>query len=140
MFKTITSLLLLICFAMGCKSQRYTYEELPQEQIFFGQGGGMAGGIKTYTLLQNGQFFVHNSITKASAELKSLEPERAQELFTELEGLSFNTILFDHPGNRYYFLGRKTEQGEHRSVWGSENHKAPGPIKDFYKTLMAMIE
>lgn len=129
-----------MCLALGCKSQKYTYTDLPQNQIVFGQGGGMAGEVKTYTLLENGQLFVHSSITKQSEELKAIDPERANNFFTKLDGLSFNSILFDHPGNRYYFLGRKTEQGDHQTVWGSENHTAPGQIKDIYKELITTIK
>ncbi|MGB6152468.1 MAG: hypothetical protein WBG48_10785 [Pricia sp.] len=140
MCKIIASFLLLSCFISGCKSQKYTYETLPQERLEFGQGGGMAGEIRTYTLLENGQVFVHNSITGTSEELEALAPERAREFFTELDGLSFKTISFDHPGNRYYFLGRITEEGEHRTVWGSEDHKAPGQIKKVYNALMATIK
>ena len=139
-YRLTVSFLFLLFFAIGCKSQKYTYEELPQEQIVFGQGGGMAGEIKTYTLLQNGQLFVHNSVTKTSEELKSLTSERAQEFFTELDGLSAKTVSFDHPGNRYYFVGRKMEVGEYRTVWGSENHSAPVQIKDLYKALIATIK
>lgn len=140
MHKIIVSLLFLFCLAYGCKSQKYTYETLPQDQIVFGQGGGMAGEIKTYTLLENGQLFVHSSITKQSEELNPQDSERAKEFFTKLDGISFNSIQFTHPGNRYYFLGRKTEQGEHRTVWGSEDHNAPDPIQDIYRQLIATIK
>jgi len=138
--KIIVSLLFLFCLASGCKSQQYTYETLPHDQIVFGQGGGMAGEIKTYTLLENGQLFVHSSITKQSEELNSQNPERAKEFFTKLDGMSFNNIQFKHPGNRYYFLGRKTEQDEHKIIWGSEDHNAPDPIKDIYKQLIATLK
>ena len=139
MYKILVTFLLVSCFAIGCKSQKFSYDNLPEDQIVFGQGGGMAGGVKTYTLLENGQLFVHNSITKISEELNAINSERAAEFFIELDGLSFKTIQFEHPGNRYYFLGHKTDEGEHQIVWGGEDHDTPDPVRAMYKQLMETI-
>ena len=129
----------LLFFVVGCKSQQYTFENLPQDRIEFGQGGGMAGGVKTYSLLENGQLFVHNSLIGESEELESASPEDAKAFFSELDAMSFKSIQFRHPGNRYYFLGRKSETGEHRTVWGEEGKDVPPAITELYRRLMGQI-
>ena len=129
----------LLFFVVGCKSQQYTFENLPQDRIEFGQGGGMAGGVKTYSLLENGQLFVYNSLIGESEELESASPEDPKAFFSELDAMSFKSIQFRHPGNRYYFLGRKSETGEHRTVWGEEGKDVPPAITELYRRLMGQI-
>ncbi len=129
----------IIFLSIGCRSQQYTYQELPAEQIVFGQSG-MAGEIKTYVLLENGQLFVFNSLTKIYEELKKIRKKQARDFFVKMEEMSFNNMNFDHPGNRYYFLGQKDKKGEYKAVWGSENHKVPELIREMYNKLKGIIK
>ncbi|MDB2607065.1 hypothetical protein N9Y48_04745 [Zobellia sp.] len=67
---------LLFLTLLGCKSQQYTPDELPDKQLVFGYGGGMAGTVNTYILLENGQLFHTNSLTQETEELEPLSKKK----------------------------------------------------------------
>ena len=95
---------IFILILYGCKAQQYSIDDLPEKQLIFGNGGGMSGMVKTYTLLENGQLFHKNSLTEEATELESISKKEAKTCFADLEQLSLSEMNFDHPGNMYYFL------------------------------------
>jgi len=124
----------------GCKSQQYTFDDLPEKQLVFGSGGGITGAVDTYTLLENGQCFHTNSLTKESKELESISKKEAKECFIKLKELSLSEMDFDHPGNRYYFLEDVTSGSKHKVVWGSNDNKVSDDCLNFYKELKNHIK
>jgi len=131
---------ILVLSFFGCKSQQYTFEDLPEKQLVFGSGGGVTGAVDTYVLLENGQFFHTNSLTKKVKELESISKQEAQECFIKLEELSLSEMDFDHPGNMYYFLEDIQADQTHRVTWGSNDHEISEECKTFYKELRATIK
>ncbi|MGP1993528.1 hypothetical protein D9V96_016730 [Zobellia laminariae] len=131
---------LLFLTLLGCKSQQYTFDELPEKQLVFGYGGGMAGKVDTYILLENGHLFHNNSLTQETIELETLSKKQAEEYFLKLEELSLSTLDFNHPGSRYYFLEEVNEDGKHKIVWGASDHKLSKKYLDFYKEIKNHIK
>lgn len=131
---------ILILSFLGCKSQQYTFEELPDKQLVFGSGGGITGAIDTYVLLENGQFFYSNSLTKESKELESISKKEAKECFVKLKELSLSEMNFIHPGNRYYFLEEIKSDSIHKVVWGSNDKEITEDCVNFYDELKTYIK
>ncbi|MRI00690.1 hypothetical protein GH721_09150 [Kriegella sp. EG-1] len=131
---------MLALFFLGCKSQQYTFDELPDKQLVFGNGGGMTGAINTYVLIENGQLFRTSSLTKEVVELDAITKKEVKAIFLKLEELSISKLDFNHPGNRYYFLEEVSLDKKHRIVWGAEDHKISKEYSDFYKQLKKLIE
>lgn len=138
--KTILFLSLFSVFLFSCKSQQYTIDELPAEQLVFGNGGGITGEVSTYTLLENGQVFYNNSLTKEHTEMESLAKKVAKSSFKKLEALKLFEVNFDHPGNMYYFLEEIKGDSIHRVTWGSSEHEISEACKAFYKELRTTIK
>lgn len=134
----ILSLFLVTLFS--CKSQQYTSNDLPDNQLVFGRGGGISGEINTYTLLENGQFFYNNSFTKENAEIKSLTKKEATSYFQKMAVLQLSEMNFNHPGNLYYFLEEVNGGERHRVTWGSNDHTISEKCKAFYKELRTLIK
>ncbi|MBT2163108.1 hypothetical protein [Zobellia barbeyronii] len=131
---------LLFLTLLGCKSQQYTFEELPDKQLVFGYGGGMAGTVDTYVLLENGQLFHTNSLTQQTEELEPLSKKEASACFLKFEELSLSETDFDHPGSRYYFLEEVNQDAKHKVVWGASDHKPSERFLDFYKEMKNHIK
>ena len=131
---------ILVLSFFGCKSQQYSFEELPEKQLIFGSGGGMSGAVDTYVLLENGQFFHTNSLTGEVKELESVSKKEAKQCFGKLEELSLSEMDFDHPGNLYYFLEEVEGDESHRITWGANNHEISEECKTFYKELRTTIK
>jgi len=134
----ILSLFLIIL--SSCKSQQYTLDELPDTQLIFGRGGGISGEVNTYTLLENGQVFHTNSLTKESEEIKSLSKKEAATCFQKMDSLKLSEMDFDHPGNLYYFLEEVNGEERNRVTWGSNEHDISEECKTFYKELRTTIK
>jgi len=117
----------------SCKT--YQIDNLPEEQIIFGNGGGVTGVTVTYILLSNGQLFKTNAWQKDTAELTKIKPKLAKEYFKQIEELDWEKTDINKPGNIYHFLSYKTANNTHRATWGATNYEPPKPLKDIYKSL-----
>jgi len=131
-----TILILSFC---GCKSQQYSYNELPEKQLIFGSGGGITGAIDTYVLLENGQIFHKNSLTKEVMELESMSKKEAKSCFVKLKELALSEMDFNHPGNIYFFLETKEGDESHRVTWGSNDHDISEECRTLYKELKSTL-
>jgi len=138
--RPILILILFLVAFFSCKSQRHTISDLPDSQLIFGSGGGMSGAVTSYTLLENGQLFYQNSLTKEHKELESLTKKEAASCFQKMQGLQLSQMKFDHPGNLYYFIEEVNGTESHRVTWGSNDHKISEECKIFYKELRTTIE
>ncbi|MEM1120712.1 MAG: hypothetical protein AAGJ18_09705, partial [Bacteroidota bacterium] len=71
--------LLLLLVTLGCK--KYSADNLPREQIHFGEGGGITGAITEYCLLPNGQLLYKKHFTDALVTFKKVPKKSAKQLF-----------------------------------------------------------
>ncbi|MFK7810854.1 MAG: hypothetical protein AB8B59_00070 [Maribacter sp.] len=124
----------------SCKSQHYTIDDLPETQLIFGRGGGVTGEVTTYTLLENGQLFYHNSLTKENTEMKSLSKKEATSCFQKMDSLKLSEMNFNYPGNLYYFLEEVNGDEKYRVTWGSTDHEISEECQEFYKELRTTIK
>jgi len=138
--RSILFLSLFLVSFFSCKSQRYTLNDLPDTQLIFGSGGGITGEINTYTLLENGQLFYNNSLSKESKEIESLSKKEAAVCFQKMKGLQLSQMNFNHPGNMYYFLEEVKGDERHSVIWGSNEHNISEECKAFYKELRTTIK
>ncbi len=134
------SLFLMLAFSLlaSCKSQQYTAENLPEQQLVFGEGGGFTGAVTQYILLENGQIFKHYSMEASTVELGSVKKRTAKEMMKKVQAMQLDTMDVKQPGNMYYFLSYKTGEDEHRVTWGAASYQVDSQIESFYKELMQM--
>lgn len=138
LFRYLLFLIIISLLFSFCKS--YSPNQLPDQQLIFGKGGGFAGIETSYTLLNNGQIFKSNSADTSLIELKKIAKSKAKGLFSALETVSFDSIQLNAPGNLYQFIESQTEGKTHKVVWGADDRTSPTPetLKNLYKNLMDM--
>ena len=123
----------------GCRPPTYTPATFPEGQLAFGSGGGFTGQVTEYTLLENGQLFETNSLTKETRELKRIGALARRQLWAATERLELQKRDFNHPGNQYAFLQRKRGETTHRVTWGSPGHPVPDDIRAVYQQLVDQV-
>lgn len=134
------SLFSLLAFSLlaSCKSQQYTAENLPEQQLLFGEGGGFTGAVTEYILLENGQIFKNYSLNDSTIELGHVKKRTAKDMMKKIQAMQLDTMDVKQPGNMYYFLSYKTSNKEHRVTWGAPAYQVDPQIEAFYKELMQM--
>lgn len=133
----IFSLLSLTLYFSACKSQVYSADQLPDQQLLFGSGGGFTGEVTEYILLENGQIFKKSSLKNSMTEIGHIKKRVAKKLLKEVAGLQLEKTAIRQPGNMSYFVCLKNGNTEYRSVWGSPNYQVDSTLEVVHKKLMA---
>ena len=72
----------------SCSGPKYTQENWPDNRIVFGQGGGFAGSVKEYVLLENGQLFSRSGPETPYEEMTKAKRKSAKAAFELLNSFS----------------------------------------------------
>ncbi len=131
----------LMILGIGCKTTVDTPIGYTDNQITFGNGGGITGAVTSYTLLANGQIF--KSIEMATDQWKkysTIDKKAAKLLIKECTELKISTIDHNHPGNIYKFINPRIDQKENYISWGSSDHPIDEEISAFYFQLIELIK
>lgn len=137
---TTLSLLLVVLFYSSCKTTKYTPTDFPDAQITFGSGGGIAGLVTDYTLLENGQLFKRSSKDKRFVPLKGVKKDRVKQAFKNFTFLGLDKMEVDDPGNLYYFIEFKSKDGTAKKLtWGNGKTEMEKTLKLFYSQLSSLI-
>ncbi len=119
----------------GCAGARYTPQSLPEQRLYFGDGGGFAEVHDTFLLLENGQLFHTSSRLQGYEELQPLEPGRAREFFKAWTENGLEQLSVLNPGRHYFFLRKLTPLTDHNLVWGNADYSPPLKVVALYKEL-----
>ncbi len=122
-----------------CKQPKYTAENLPDEFLRFGSGGGVTGAVTEYSLYKNGQVFKFAAKAPAPEEVASHGKKKAGQLFETAAALGLFEREFSHPGNLYYFLEFRNEGKQRRITWGDREHPVDPKIQDLYDQLTQLL-
>lgn len=128
----------VVFFLYNCKGTTYTIENLPAKRVIFGQGGGFTGAYVDFILLENGQIFKQNSLTKQMEELGSIKKKTAQQLFEKVKSVTMTPIK--EPGNMTYSLRYQTAEAEQAVTWGNPSYQVDSTIQEVYDALTTTIE
>ncbi|HKK76074.1 MAG TPA: hypothetical protein VJ953_13430 [Saprospiraceae bacterium] len=140
--KTLSYLLLGGCCLLllaNCQRNRYTPTETSEEFIRFGSGGGFTGARTTFTLMDNGQLFRHESLTDSTSLLPRVKRKVYKEIFNTLHQVDTTLLGAQQPGNRYYFLDWVRPEQSIETTWGSTDYKVPSEVQSTYQGLMKLV-
>ena len=132
--------LALCCTFAACLFPQYTYKEIPEPRIYFGDGGGFSGAVTEYVLIENGQIFFTNSLQKDTCEVEPIRPRDAKNFFLRLDTLRLTKYDFYSPGNQYFFLRQTDEEVDHEVVWGRQDQPVRPDIQKFYDDLLETVK
>ncbi len=129
---------LIVVFFSACKTTTYSSENLPEKQLYFGSGGGFTGLVTEYLLLDNGQLFKVPS-PDVLEEMKKVKKSKAAELYTKYTELGFDDLIFNQPGNIYYFIRMVDGEKENYLSWSDQRPLPEVEMIEFYKELMGTV-
>ena len=61
------------------------------------------------------------------------------DIYKKLADLKLDTLNFNHPGDRYYFIKAVKNDTKHEVIWGDPSYTVPAEVDEFYKFLMSTI-
>jgi hypothetical protein len=123
-----------------CKSTKHTLDNLPEQQLRWGSGGGFTGKETSFSLLENGQIFKFVGVSGEKMELKAIKAKTAKAMFDAVTSLELNNIELNDPGNMYYFVEMKSKESTHKITWGDDKNAADQKVKDFYRVLQQLTQ
>jgi hypothetical protein len=134
---------LITVFYSSCKTAPYSSdnlpENLPEKQLYFGSGGGFTGMITEYLLMDNGQLFKRPS-EDIFEEMKKVKKKTAEALYLQYKEAGFDDLIFNQPGNIYYFIRMVDGENENYFSWSDQRPLPEVEMMDFYKELMGTVE
>ncbi len=140
MKKIIYSVIItLFLFSMGCKSKKYTMEQVPASQLVFGSGGGFSGIVKEYSLLQNGEIITKMDKSTTYEKVGSINEQVAKGLFSTVTKFTTKKYKLDSPGNMYQFIQLKNEGKDTKFTW-SEAVQADPKLNKVYQLLIKSLK
>ncbi len=136
---TISSIVFLVLTTVwACNTTKYSVDDLPDKQFYFGNGGGFTGAVNEYMLLENGQLFKHDA--GDYTELPKVKKKKAAQLFKTYYDLKLDEFHFRRPGNMYYFLRMKDKDSEYYTSWGNPGVLPDSLIAVLYDDLMQLVQ
>lgn len=137
---TLLALLGLLALANQCRQAKYTADNLPDEYLRFGNGGGFAGTETTYILLDNGQLFKSTMGIPEVVALKNSPRKTAKQMFETVASLGLEKLDFAHPGNTYSFIEYTDDGKTNRVTWGSRGQPVDEKIRALYEQLVQLTK
>jgi hypothetical protein len=132
--------LLLGLIAFSCTAQKkFNFDKMPKNQIVFGAGGGFGGTVSEFCLLEDGQLYEKATKTEYR-RLKKIDKKITKAHFAQLDSLALQRVLFNQPGDIYYYVTvRREKMDEHQVLWGKKDKPIRGDIQRFYDALLKLL-
>lgn len=137
---TVTYTLIMLSIAsglFGCKAQKYTPLDYPDRQLTFGSGGGFSNVVTLYVLFENGHLYTLDETEENYMHLGKVRRKTCKQYFERAGGMNLMSAEFEHPGNRYYFVGMVADGNRNQVTWGSDSQLPDPAYKTLYDALIA---
>lgn len=131
-------LMMALLLVFSCKTTTYTSENLPEKQLYFGSGGGFTGLVTEYLILENGQLFKVPSPGQYE-EMDRVKRKKAEAVYLDYNSLGFSDLIFNQPGNIYYFIRMVDGETENYISWSDQRPLPEVKMMDFYKSLVENV-
>ena len=131
-----------VLLLLQCQSKKlaYTANNLPQNRIVFGHGGGFSGMVKEYNVLQNGQVFEYNSLLDTFYTKKPIKQTKVADIFSAYENEHLDSFEIDDPGNLYRYIIRYKDGQSHKILWNTYNKTDYQHLNEFFDLHMKTLQ
>ncbi len=116
-----------------------SFDEYTGKVITIGFGGGFTGGYKEYSILENGDMFKFNTLTKKRNYLGKVERNVAEQIFKNSELLNLPKRKVNLPGNSNRYIIYRINKTENKILW-SDNNKVDSDLNTFYQVLLNNVK
>ncbi|MEO6133220.1 MAG: hypothetical protein ABIQ02_15365 [Saprospiraceae bacterium] len=128
--------LLLILNGWACHPAQKFPGQYKGDQLHFGQGGGFAGILTHFVLLEDGRLFQKNYRDSAFTFQARWTDKFVDQMFTNYKELGLDTVDHYQPGDLYYFIEyRSPGKPVHRIGWGRPGFHPDDNTVVFYNLL-----
>jgi len=138
MKQLILPFLFLILFTSSCATQKML-DQYSGTSIVFGDGGGFTGLVNEYKLTTDGRIILLKNMTGDTVTVATLNKKATANIYSKLKESGIDTLSFNHPGNKYYFIGKEKNNKTAKIVWGNRDYAVPQPVEDLYTLLISNI-
>ena len=129
----------LLLLTFSCQRQKYSFSELPEDYIVFGNGGGFAGASNVYHLFPDGQVIGFVGPQQDTIFYRQTDKKTAQNIIETCMALPLNTMQINEPGNTYSFIRQMKADTSYTATWGSHEYDLPANIKTMYQQLRGLL-
>jgi hypothetical protein len=133
------SLCCILMMAAGCKPAAQSKSNMPAT-LTFGQGGGVTGKYKEYSLVIDGKLFNVDPMSGQKTYLKKIHKTDCRSLFIEAERLGLLKMDFNHPFNINYYIIYRKGTASKKINWGDANNPPPAGVKELWDKLWALTK
>jgi hypothetical protein len=132
--------LLLGFISFSCTAQKkLNFDKMPKNQIVFGAGGGFGGTVSEFCLLEDGQLYEKATKTEYR-RLQKVDKKKTKAHFAQLDSLALRRMIFNQPGDIYYYITvRHEKMEEHQVLWGKKDKPIRADIQQFYDMLLQLL-
>lgn len=145
MLRVTIFLTVILTAFWSCKTSKSTTDSLSiasnspatykGRSLIFGNGGGFAGTVTSYTLRDNGGLFRGVATGPDEVPVTSLDERLTEQMFRNYDQQKFGEMDLNEPSNLYFFVKMKEKDGSmHNITWS--DRMGPTNLKIFYKTLI----
>lgn len=131
--------LLMVLLPGTNNAQKFKPEKYKKAILYFGHGGGFAGLVNTYALMENGRLFSKQSLSdKTFSLITKLGKNQTAQIFSNYFFLGIPEMQLEDPGNIYKFVEYTRKQNRHRLTWGGKT-PVPENLALFYSNLTSLL-
>ncbi len=136
--KYILFISILVSF-FSCKSMEQSFDDYKGKIITIGYGGGFTGEYKEYSLLENGDMFLYNTISKKRKYLGKVEKNVVDQMFENSKMLNLPKVKFNKPGNMNKYIVFRINKVENKILW-SNDKDINNDLSTFYKVFLNNVK
>lgn len=123
----------------SCKSIEQSFKDYEGKVISIGYGGGMTGEYKEYSLVENGDMFFYNTLSKEFKYFGKVEQNVTDQIFSNSELLKLPKRIVHKPGNMNRYIKYRINKEENKIIW-SKNSEVEGDLNTFYQVFLNNVK
>lgn len=127
---------ILILLSISCNRNSYSADNLADQYIVVGSGGGFTGAVTEKMIMENGQVFERKDEIISPAN--KISKKAAKSIFNTYHNAAMDSITYHQPSNYYYYLGKKNNDKKHVILW-CDGHPADSTVLALYKEIQEAL-
>lgn len=131
-------IIISVLMLTGCTTQK-TINAFKDKDIVFGHGGGFTGQITEYHLDNKGNLNQKESLSGDQSPITRIKKADLAKIYESISEIDLCKTVYNHPGNRYYFIRKIDIKDTCEVIWGDSSHQVPEQIQELYNLLISKI-
>ncbi len=133
---------ILAIFSMSsCKSKQVLTQNIQEEMLIIGHGGGFSGHSVEYRIFPDGHIIRQNSLDNSTEKMKSVTKEVYAQIISNYHSLGLGNLEMNQPDNMYYYTIYHTEGKTQKLVWNTnDTSESQAKLQLFFNTVLHRVK